>query len=63
MKKAGMELDLNHSEIMRLRHENAILKAKFPAKEPTGRRTVHFGPNKDFPHIQDIITAWDEAEK
>ncbi|EXA30837.1 hypothetical protein FOVG_17805 [Fusarium oxysporum f. sp. pisi HDV247] len=57
MKKAGKELDLNHSEIMRLRPENAILTAKFPANEPTSRRTVQFDHNKNFPHIQDIITG------
>ncbi|KAJ3461051.1 hypothetical protein MRS44_011918 [Fusarium solani] len=62
-KKAGEEIGLNHSEIMRLRQEYAILKAKLAAKDPTGRRTVQFNPNKAFPHIQDIIAARGGAGK
>ncbi|KAH7110227.1 hypothetical protein B0J13DRAFT_293036 [Dactylonectria estremocensis] len=63
MKKAGKEIDTKNSEITHFRKENAILKVKLAAKEPTGRKTFKFNPNMAFPHIQDIIIARDEAEK
>ncbi|KAJ3453388.1 hypothetical protein MRS44_017635 [Fusarium solani] len=62
LKKAQDCADRDNYEIIYLRQEVALLKAKAAAEKPSGRKPVQFDPNKAFPQIHKIIDARDEAE-